>query len=162
MSHQRSLFLKSETLKTGITRCSPKRSRLDRCTPCCCREHLCATRTAAFWDVPAGRDCVSSAGSVASTPGWGSSASCMVQGEKTNRRTLITVRSAIRMWENQLPRNGPMCKPHLEAHSQQSFRYSKSCAFLCWKKNMSKLGPALTFLSASLLSLLLTQPIALA
>ena len=84
-------------------------------------------------------------------------------GQKKNRRrTLITMRSAIMMWKNQLLRNGPVCKPHLEAHSQQSLSDTVKAVHFCAGKNMSKLGTVLTLLSASLLSLLLTQPIALA
>ena len=55
-----------------------------------------------------------------------------------------------------------MCKPHLEAHSQQSLLDTVKAVHFCAGKNMSKLGTVLTLLSASLLFLLLTQPIALA
>ena len=82
--------------------------------------------------------------------------------KKKRRRTLITMRSAIRMRKNKLLRNGPMCKPHLEAHSQQSLSDTVKAVHFCAGKNMSKLGTVLTLLRASLLSLLLTQPIALA
>lgn len=52
-------------------------------------------------------------------------------GKKKNRRTVITTRSAIRMWKNQLPRNGPMRKPHLEAHSQQSLSDTVKAVLFC-------------------------------
>lgn len=62
-------------------------------------------------------------------PGWGSFACCgqKEKGDDSNHKALLQLGCG----KNKLPRNGPMCKPHLEAHSQQSLSDTVKAVHFC-------------------------------